>query len=289
MRRVLRSCAWLILLLASSPDVDAQEYYFIKAKHSGKCLHQHGGIRGNGARITQWDCVHEPNVKLQKIPAGGDTFFLRFAHSGQCVHLHGGYSANGTAISQWDCIDLPNVKWREAPAGEGYVYLRSVATNKCIHQHGGTQGNGDRITQWDCVDEPNVKWLFEPTSAPPSPSPPPSPRPPTPRPSLSPQPTTGSLLVNLGFGAGYRGCAYQCTGSGTVTVSSATGDTRSQDYGFSGVCSGSSPACSRGVTFSQLPAGTWRIQDSSGATCQKQISGGQFASVTIRTDNRTCQ
>jgi hypothetical protein len=157
-----------ILLPAGAPAAGAQEYYFIKARHSGKCLHQHGGTFGNGDRITQWDCVEEPNVKLQKVPAGGDTFFLKFAHSGKCVHLHGDSAANGTPITQWDCIDLPNVKWREQPVGGGYVYLRSASTGKCIHQHGGTQGNGDPITQWDCVDEPNVQWLLSPTSPPPN-------------------------------------------------------------------------------------------------------------------------
>ena len=157
-----------LLLLAWAPAAGAQEYYFIKARHSGKCLHQHGGTYRNGDPITQWDCVEEPNVKLQKVPAGGDTFFLKFAHSGKCVHLHGDLAANGTPITQWDCIDLPNVKWREQPVGGGYVYLRSASTDKCIHQHGGTQGNGDPITQWDCVDEPNVQWMLSPTSAPPN-------------------------------------------------------------------------------------------------------------------------
>jgi hypothetical protein len=160
------SAAWglmLFVLLAAAPAASAQEFYFIKAKHSGKCLHQHGGTYGDGDRITQWDCVDEPNVKVQKVPAGDDTFFLKFWHSGKCVHLHGGYPANGTPITQWQCLNLPNVKWREQDAGDGYVYLRSVATDKCIHQHVGTQGNGDPITQWDCVDEPNVQWMLVPT------------------------------------------------------------------------------------------------------------------------------
>ncbi len=152
----------LILLLAYTPSVSAEVYYFVMVKHSGKCLHQHGATFGNGDPITQWDCVHESNVYLQKVPAGGDAFFLKFAHSGKCVHLHGDSSANGAQITQWDCIDLPNVKWREVPAAGSYVYLTSQSTNKCLHQHGATFGNGDPITQWDCVDEPNVQWIFVP-------------------------------------------------------------------------------------------------------------------------------
>ena len=155
-----------------------------------------------------------------------------------------------------------------------YYFIKVKNSGKCLHQHGGTYGNGDPITQWDCVDEPNVQWIFVPTSAPPPPPPPPS---------------TGTLLVSLGFGAGYPGCTYACQGSGTVTVSSATGSTHSQRYSYSGTCSSTSPACSTHVTFSQLQPGLWNIQDSvSGANCQKQVTAGQFTTVTIRED-RTCQ
>jgi len=143
-------------------QLQAPRYLFIRAKHSGKCLHQLGATQGNGDRITQWDCVNQPNVKLEKISAGDGYFFLKFAHSGKCVHLHGASAENGAAITQWECIDQPNLKWREEPVGDGYSYLRSVQTNKCIHQQGATQGNGDPITQWDCVDQPNVQWKLEP-------------------------------------------------------------------------------------------------------------------------------
>ena len=41
-------CMSSILLFAYSPSVSAEKYYFIEAKHSGKCLHQHGATQGNG-------------------------------------------------------------------------------------------------------------------------------------------------------------------------------------------------------------------------------------------------
>ncbi|WP_201800399.1 RICIN domain-containing protein, partial [Chlorogloeopsis fritschii] len=143
-----------------SPDASAANYYFLKVKHSGKCLHQQGGTLGNGDKITQWDCVNQPNVKVEKVPAGKGYFFLKFAHSGKCVHLHEASSENGAPITQWECVNQPNVKWREEPAGEGYSYLKSQQTGKCLHQQGATQSNGDPITQWDCVDQPNVQWKF---------------------------------------------------------------------------------------------------------------------------------
>lgn len=132
------------------------------AKHSGKCLHQHGGTYGNGDPITQWDCLNQPNVKLEKIPADNGFFFLKFAHSRKCVSLHGGAKENGTVITQWECVNQPNLKWKEQTIGDGFSFIRSAQTNKCIHQDGATKSNGDPITQWDCVNQPNVQWKFVP-------------------------------------------------------------------------------------------------------------------------------
>jgi hypothetical protein len=75
-----------------------------------------------------------------------------------------------------------------------------------------------------------------------------------------------------------------------VTISSAAGGTQSQQYGFSGICSSTSPACSTAVTFPRLIPGSWRIQDSlSGASCQKQVTAGSITTATIRIDVGSCQ
>ena len=136
--------------------------YFVVAKHSGKCLHQHGATQGNGDPITQWDCVDQPNVKLEEVPAGEGYVFLKFQHSGKCVHQYGATQGNGDRITQWECVNQPNVKLKKVPASDGYFFLKFQHSGKCVHQQGATQGNGDPITQWDCVDQPNVQWKFKP-------------------------------------------------------------------------------------------------------------------------------
>jgi hypothetical protein len=98
--------------------------------------------------------------------------------------------------------------------------------------------------------------------------------------------TTGSLIVTLGFEAAGSGF---CTGAGTVVIRPATGGSQSQGYSFSGVSGNTSPGCSTGVTFTNLPPGSVDISDSSGATCTRTITAGQFTAVTIRTDSSTCQ
>jgi hypothetical protein len=74
MKTTMKNLVSFILLFfavffVAGSQANAQDYYYIVAKHSGKCLHQHGGTQGNGDPITQWDCVNEPNVLWQLRPA----------------------------------------------------------------------------------------------------------------------------------------------------------------------------------------------------------------------------
>jgi hypothetical protein len=45
-------------------------YYYMVNRASGKCMHVHGGTKDNGAVITQWECVNQPNVKWMVIGRG---------------------------------------------------------------------------------------------------------------------------------------------------------------------------------------------------------------------------
>ncbi|EIJ35519.1 RICIN domain-containing protein [Thiothrix nivea] len=141
--------------------------FYIKAKHSGKCVHQHGQINDNGGNVTQWDCVNQDNVKLERIPTGSGYFLLRFKHSGKCVTVENDSLDRDANIIQWDCnYDGPrNQTWHMVKASNSptdpYVQIQS-GNGACLHQHGATNGNGDNITQWDCINQPNVLWKFTP-------------------------------------------------------------------------------------------------------------------------------
>ncbi len=138
-------------------------FYFIRAKHSDKCLHQHGAVFDNGAKITQWDCIDQYNVEweLEESP-DPDYYFIKARHSGKCVHQHGATYGNGDPITQWDCVNQGNVKWRIIPAPNNYYYVQVQHSAKCLHVHGGSWDNGAAITQWDCINQPNVLWWFDP-------------------------------------------------------------------------------------------------------------------------------
>jgi Ricin-type beta-trefoil lectin domain-like len=136
-------------------------YYYIRAKHSKKCLHQHGGVLDNGAPITQWDCVDQENVqwRIEPSPTKG-YYYIKARHSDKCAHQHGGTYGDGDPITQWECVNQGNVKWKIVSAGKGYYYIKAQHSGKCMHVHGGGSGNGDPITQWSCINQPNVQWTF---------------------------------------------------------------------------------------------------------------------------------
>ncbi len=161
---------WLPLLgslvlghVALSTTAVAQEQeYFLVAKHSGKCLHQHGATFGDDDPITQWDCVNEPNVRLKKIDRGDGRFWLKFVHSDKCVHVNmSSYLDNVGSLTQWTCIDQNNLHWREVAASDGYSYFSSLVAD-CIGVRRGSADNGAIIKIYPCIDEPSVQWKLVP-------------------------------------------------------------------------------------------------------------------------------
>jgi hypothetical protein len=146
----------------SGESVPQEQWFRLKAKNSGKCMHVHGGGNANGANITQWECVDQPNVQWQMVQTKEPGyFFLKARHSGKCAHVHGGGNANGANITQWDCVEQDNVKWSKKYLGKGYFNIVAKNSNKCAHIHGGGNANGANITQWDCVNQNNLKWQLE--------------------------------------------------------------------------------------------------------------------------------
>lgn len=133
--------------------------YYLKAQHSGKCAHQHGASQADGGAVTQWDCVDQPNVRLEKIPLGSGYFSLRFQHSGKCLALKTPDRVNDVPLIQETCSydGKPTQTWLQLP-GEGKFIKLQASNEYCLHQQGATLNNGDPITGWECVDQPNVRW-----------------------------------------------------------------------------------------------------------------------------------
>jgi ricin-type beta-trefoil lectin protein len=153
-----RTLALLVLMIFAFPAASGAQSLVLVAKHSGKCAQVNGASHDNGAKISQWDCVDQPNVHWRKVHLGDGQFYLMVRHSGKCAQVVEASHANGAAVTQWDCVNQRNVKWRQRPAGGGYVYLVNRESGKCMQVNDAANTNGAIISQWDCVDQDNVKW-----------------------------------------------------------------------------------------------------------------------------------
>ncbi|NMO23104.1 hydrolase [Pyxidicoccus fallax] len=148
-----------------SPGVQ-NEFYYVRAKHSNKCLHVHGGGFTNGDSITQWDCLydaHNTQWAIAPVAAGSQYYYITSRRSGKCAHVHGGVYGNGAGITQWTCLaDAYNTQWELIDSGDpGYFYMRSRATGQCAQVNGGSLSNGGSISQWDCMSSPHMLWKME--------------------------------------------------------------------------------------------------------------------------------
>jgi hypothetical protein len=124
------------------PSAAFAQSLILIAKHSSKCAQVNGASNDNGAAVSQWDCVNQPNVHWRKVYLGGGLFQLKARHSGKCAQVNGASHANGAIVSQWTCVDQRNVKWRERPAGGGYVYLVNNESGKCMQVNGPRETTG---------------------------------------------------------------------------------------------------------------------------------------------------
>jgi len=134
----------------------------------GTFLHLFGGVASDGAKISTWSWVNQPNLKWHIEPspqAPGHYFIVTEVNHAFVVHQLGGNHENGGPVSTWNKGThghQGNLQVTFEPAGGEYWYIRFVHSGKCLHVQGGLTANDTPVTQWDRVDQPNLKWRFVP-------------------------------------------------------------------------------------------------------------------------------
>jgi hypothetical protein len=142
-----------------SPAI-ADEYFELLADHSHRCAQVNSSSKANGANITQWHCVVQPNMFWRKLNAGNGFFKLQAKHSGKCAQVDRASQEDGANITQWDCVDQDNVLWKQVSAGENSYYIVNKASGKCMHVDGSSEEDLGNISQGKCQNQLNFKWQF---------------------------------------------------------------------------------------------------------------------------------
>ena len=135
--------------------------------HSQKCAQVDWASQENGATISQWECLQQPNVRWHYQDGGPGYFFLQANHSNKCAVVFNNSMDDGAIIGQWACnlgARQAIFLWQQQPVGGGYYKIINKATNKCMQVNGASNDDGATISQWDCVDQPNVYWQIPPVS-----------------------------------------------------------------------------------------------------------------------------
>jgi len=148
-------------LFGASPAFAQETSVYLRALHSGKCLHVNGASSANGAAITQWDCANQPHITWRLRYLGGGSMYLVADHSGKCAQVNGGGTANSVQVTQWDCQPVPHVIWRLDAAPRG-LFIVNRKSGKCLHVEGASTRNGGDISQYACIDQLNVQWTIVP-------------------------------------------------------------------------------------------------------------------------------
>jgi hypothetical protein len=152
----------LVMTALMSGPAMAQDYVFLRAKHSDKCAQVDDASLADGANISQYDCVNQDNVKWRWTDTGNGYLLLQAKHSGKCAQVDDASNANGANISQYSCVNQDNVKWTfklvESTNGAKYYNIVNKASGKCLQVDNASRANGANISQYDCVDQDNVKW-----------------------------------------------------------------------------------------------------------------------------------
>jgi hypothetical protein len=136
----------------------ADNVYYIKNQHSGKCLTVHGASTANGAKVDQYRCIKGAQNQWWVIyRVGPGLARVTGYQSGKCLAVQGGSHRKGTRLVQSTCsgagAQLFNGRW-----GGVNSTIRPYDSQQCLDVQGGSTKDNAPIIQWPCNGRSNQKW-----------------------------------------------------------------------------------------------------------------------------------
>jgi hypothetical protein len=141
----------------------ADQFYYLVAKHSGRCLEVQGGPSAtqDGVPLQQWMCWGGDNQKWQFISAPQGGYQIMSKSSGKAVDVVGGPGSlsNGVPVQQWSFWGGTNQIWKLVGNGDSYQFV-SGSSGLCLDVAGGPIAveNNVGVQQWSCWGGSNQLW-----------------------------------------------------------------------------------------------------------------------------------
>ncbi|MFE5403007.1 RICIN domain-containing protein [Streptomyces sp. NPDC056580] len=140
----------------------ADNVYYIKNQHSGKCMTVHGASTAKGARIDQYRCISGAQNQwwvVYKLHSNGLVRVTGY-QSGKCLSILGGSKRKGAPLVQWTCNGAGDQLFVGHLAFGGKTAIKSYRSGKCLDVQGASTGNNAPIIQWSCNGGTNQKWYL---------------------------------------------------------------------------------------------------------------------------------
>jgi hypothetical protein len=146
----------------SSAKPEPNKYYFIVAKHSGKCLDVQDGSKNNKANVFQYE-IHGGLHQQWLLTQLTDGYYILAArHSGKVLDVQGYSKEDGANVFQYQLHGGDNQKWEIRAAGDGYYFIVSKISGKALDVQKGSMENTANVFQYKLWEGDNQKWRFVP-------------------------------------------------------------------------------------------------------------------------------
>ncbi|MFE0876267.1 RICIN domain-containing protein [Streptomyces smyrnaeus] len=137
--------------------------FYLRVKHSGKCLTVRGASKAENAVVNQYRCVSGArNQWWVTYNQGGVARRFMAYHSGKCLALRGGSTAKGTPAVQRTCGGSRDQIWFSlAPYAEGSMNpsAGSSTGDRCLDVRGASKADNAQVIVWSCNGRNNQKWV----------------------------------------------------------------------------------------------------------------------------------
>jgi hypothetical protein len=139
----------------------ADNVYYIKNQHSGKCMTVHGASKANGARVDQYACIsgaHNQWWVVYRLGAG--LARITGYQSGKCLSIKGGSKKKGAPLIQWTCNGAADQMFNSGWQSGKKQTIKGFDSQKCLDVQGASTANNAHIIQWSCNGRTNQKWYL---------------------------------------------------------------------------------------------------------------------------------
>ncbi|MER7795940.1 RICIN domain-containing protein [Microbacterium sp. NPDC096154] len=147
---------------ACAVSIDANAWYKLTFRNSGKALDIRAGKTANGTAVQQHTANGTKSQAFKLVSVGGGYFkIMSQLSSSQVVEVGGGRNANGSRVNTWSGGTAAHQQWRPVHSAKGYVNLVSRhAPWMCLDVPGATKNNAVQLQIAVCNDTDAQKIAF---------------------------------------------------------------------------------------------------------------------------------